>query len=93
MIAPHNYNIIAWELEDLLETPVSEKLVELIPEEDRIRFIQLNSKHSIGAMNKEDFINICKGYLDKASMEYKKNNKYKPKNDVEALYLSQKLNK
>jgi hypothetical protein len=88
MIQPHNYQKIAWEMEEHLETPVSKTLVELMPETDRVRFIKQNYLWTIGKISKEEIIVICKNYLDKAKSQIKK---YKPKNDVEALFLAQKL--
>lgn len=90
MINEHNYQQIAWEMEEHLETPVSKKLIELMSKEDRIRFIKQNYLWTIGKISKDEIIEICKNYLDKTKSQIKR---YTPKNDVEALYLKQKLNK
>ena len=85
----HNIRDIAWQMEEHLETPVSQQLVELMPLEDRIRFIKQNYLWSISKISREGIRKICKDYLDKAKQKVFK--KYEPKNEIDKLFLSQKL--
>lgn len=88
MLNEHKIKDIALQMEEHLETPVSEQLVELIPVENRITFIKQNYLWSIGKISDNDIKDICKKLLDKAKLNIKK---YEPRNEVEKLYLSQKL--
>lgn len=89
MLNEHKIKDIALQMEEHLKTPVSEQLVELIPVENRITFIKQNYLWSIGKISDNDIKDICKKLLDKAKLNIKK---YEPRNEVEKLYLSQKLN-
>ena len=90
MLNEHNTRDIAYEMEELLETPVSEQIVKLMTVENRIRFVKQLYLWTIGKVSDEEIRNICKRYLDEAKQNIIK--RYEPKNEVDKLYLDQKLN-
>jgi hypothetical protein len=87
MINEYNTRDIAWNMEDLLETPVSEELVKLIPFEKRTTYLKQGYLWKISKISNEEYKEITKKLLDEAKLNIKK---YVPKNDVDALFLEQK---
>lgn len=85
MINPNDTKRMAEALEEILETPVSETIVKLVPENMRARLASLRFQWSQG---KEVFPEITK-ILDDAKLLLKPR-RYSPK---EESYLKMKFNK
>ena len=89
MMNEHNIRDIALQMEEHLQTTVIQDLVKLIPIENRIRFIKQNYLWSIGKISDEEIRSVCKYYLDQVKKNIIK--KYTPKNEVDKLFLDQRL--
>jgi hypothetical protein len=88
MLNEHNTFTIAQNMDDLLDTPVSENLVKLIPIEKRRTYVRQSYLWTIGKIKDEEFKDITRQLLDEAKLKVKK---YEPKNELEKLFLAQKL--
>jgi hypothetical protein len=88
MLNEHNTRDIAYQMEEHLETPVSEQLVKLIPFEKRTTYLKQLYLWTISKISDEEIKSITKKLLDQTKELTIK--KHVPRNEVDALFLEQK---